>query len=102
VQEALNNVIKHAEAKIVKIRLRFSSDAVDVQVSDDGHGFDPQARGSGGRVSWGLRNMEERATLLGGKFQVRSSPGRGTTLDVSVPYVPGNEVSNDNPSASGG
>jgi signal transduction histidine kinase len=102
VQEALNNVIKHAEAKAVKIHLRFLADAVDIQVSDDGHGFDPQARRSGGRISWGLRNMEERAALLGGKFQVRSSPGRGTTLDVSVPYIPGNEVSDDDPSASGG
>lgn len=102
VQEALTNVIKHAEAKSVKINLRFLSDAVDIQVNDDGQGFDPQARRSSGRVSWGLRNMEERASLLGGRFQIRSSPGRGTTLEVSIPYVPGNEVSDDNPSASGG
>jgi signal transduction histidine kinase len=102
VQEALNNVIKHAQAKSVEIRLHFLADAVEVQVSDDGHGFDPQVRRSTGRVSWGLRNMEERATLLGGRFQVRSSPGHGTTLDVSIPYIPGNEVSDDNPSATGG
>ncbi len=102
VQEALTNVIKHAEAKIVKISLRFSADAVEIRVSDDGQGFDSQTRRSGGRISWGLRNMEERANLLGGRFQVRSSPGHGTTLEVSIPYVSGSEVSDDNPPASGG
>jgi signal transduction histidine kinase len=102
VQEALTNVIKHAEAKVVKISLHFSADSVDIQVSDDGQGFDPQARRSGGRISWGLRNMEERTNLLGGKFQIRSSPGHGTRLEVSIPYISGSEVSDDNSSASGG
>jgi signal transduction histidine kinase len=102
VQEALTNVIKHAEANIVKINLNFSADTVEIRVSDDGQGFDPQAHRSSGRISWGLRNMEERTNLLGGRFQVRSSPGRGTTLEVSIPYVSGSEVSDDNPSTSGG
>jgi signal transduction histidine kinase len=102
VQEALNNAIKHARATKVNIYLHYLDDSVNIQVSDNGQGFNQRSLSSGGRVSWGLRNMQERAKLLGGTFQVRSGPGEGTTIDVFIPYVATDEVSDDNPSASGG
>ena len=102
VQEALTNVIKHAGATAAFIRLSYTQDAVIVQVSDNGKGFEAQARGSRGRTSWGLKNMEERAALLGGTFQVHSTPGQGTTINVSIPYIPESEVKDEDPPASGG
>jgi signal transduction histidine kinase len=102
VQEALTNVIKHAGATAAFIRLSYTQDAVKVQVSDNGKGFEAQARGSRGRTSWGLKNMEERAALLGGTFQVHSTPGQGTTINVSIPYIPESEVKDEDPPASGG
>jgi signal transduction histidine kinase len=102
VQEALTNVIKHAGATAAVIRLSYAPDAVRVQVSDNGRGFEAQARGSRGRVSWGLKNMEERAALLGGTFQVQSMPGQGTSIDVSIPYVSESEVKDEDPPAAGG
>jgi signal transduction histidine kinase len=87
VQEALTNVIRHAGARQVLITLEYKSDELQVRVKDDGQGFDTQATRKGKRVSWGLKNMEERTALLGGKFAVRSRPGEGTTIEVSVPYA---------------
>jgi len=98
----LTNVIKHAGAKVTIIRLHYMEDAVQVEVSDDGRGFETQLRGSRGRVSWGLRNMEERAALLGGTFKVHSIPGQGTKIDVSIPYVPESEVEDEDSPAAGG
>ncbi len=86
VQEALTNVVKHAGAKTTLVTLRYKDEEVSVRVEDDGRGFDPQAAGSGKRVSWGLKNIEERTTLLGGKFKLISHPGEGTIIIVSLPY----------------
>jgi len=87
VQEALNNVLKHAQAKYVSIQLEFGLNAVSVSVRDDGNGFDPQnIRREHGRFSLGLIGMEERANLLGGKFSIQSWPGGGTLVEVQVPY----------------
>jgi len=86
-QEALNNVVKHAHAKQVHIRLSLLDQIVLLQVSDDGHGFamsgeDPAQRGNG----IGLRTMRERAHELQGQFRVSSSPGQGTQVEVSIPW----------------
>ncbi len=75
VQEALTNVVKHANAKNTSINLTYGSSAVRVQVTDDGQGFDTRSMTSSERISWGLTGMRERATLLGGKFSLRSRPG---------------------------
>lgn len=87
VQEALNNVIRHAGANHVFITLEYEDDELEVCVQDDGQGFDSQAHKKGKRVSWGLKNMEERATLLGGRFSVSSKQGEGTKIEVSIPYL---------------
>jgi signal transduction histidine kinase len=102
VQEALTNVVKHAEAKNIEIRLLYGEDELSVRVQDDGRGFDMQTIGHGKRVTWGLKNIEERSTLLGGKFAITSHLGEGTIIDVSIPYIQEvTEAQNDNSLVTG-
>jgi signal transduction histidine kinase len=80
--EAFNNVVKHARAQKVVVRLEFGERSVCLEIEDDGRGFDPiQARQSGGM---GLRGIEERAQRIKGQLQIKSAPGKGTTLQVTV------------------
>jgi len=86
-QEALNNVIKHATAYSVDIRLAYEDKGLYLKVKDDGRGFDVlSARKNQGRVSLGLVGMQERASLLGGTCVVISTPGRGALVEVRIPY----------------
>jgi signal transduction histidine kinase/HAMP domain-containing protein len=87
VQEALTNIVKHAAASRVTVKVEFAADTVVAQVTDDGAGFDvDSAMGSGGmRRNLGIHGMTERATLLGGRFAIRSRRGEGTRLRVEVP-----------------
>ena len=81
-QEALNNALKHAHASSVTVCLHQDKQAVTLEITDDGTGFDPiAARERGG---FGLRGMEERAARLGGKLTVQSSLGKGTRVKVEV------------------
>ena len=66
--------------------LDFGQEAVTFSLKDNGVGFDPQQTGRSGRSSWGLLGMRERASLLGGDFQLESAPGRGTLVRVTIPY----------------
>jgi PAS domain S-box-containing protein len=89
VQEALTNAAKHSEAKEVVVHVRSDPTQVQVEVADDGVGFDPsRARDflRAGRV--GLASMRERVELAGGTFTVRSSAERGTTVLASLPVDP--------------
>ena len=87
VQEALNNVAKHAAAKAVTVSLAIRRGKLTVQVADDGIGFDLKSkRGLRNRGS-GWRGMRERAEHDGGKLTIDSAPGRGTTLAVCWPVV---------------
>jgi signal transduction histidine kinase len=80
--EALNNVLKHAHAASVRVRLSRDRSVVQLEIIDDGIGFDPAlARGCGG---FGLRGMEERVAHLGGTLTVSSQPGEGTRIKVEV------------------
>jgi PAS domain S-box-containing protein len=86
-QEALNNVIKHADAENVSVILeRVESDLVLI-IEDDGHGFDqePKERRVGDKHGKGLAGMQERAELIGGMVEVESEPGSGTTIYLRVP-----------------
>jgi signal transduction histidine kinase len=82
-QEALNNALKHAEARCIAIRLHHQENqAVILEVIDDGIGFDPTtAREQGGL---GMPGMEARAARLGGRLTVHSRPGEGTAIRVEV------------------
>jgi len=84
VQEALTNVVKHAEASRVTVRLSQADKTVLLVVHDDGKGFDAQAPGDGGL---GLIGMRERVALLGGRFIVEANEGAGTMLKAEVPIA---------------
>ncbi len=86
-QEALTNTVKHAAADNASLRLIFSERKVTLQVSDDGCGFDMQMHNLTQRSSWGLEGMRERASLLDGTFQIISSTGSGTMIEVTIPYL---------------
>jgi signal transduction histidine kinase len=82
VQEALTNVIKHADAKTVSVVLTRQGDRVAVVIEDDGRGFDPGAQP---REGLGLVGMRERIALVDGRLSIESGAGRGTTIAVEVP-----------------
>ncbi len=83
VQEAVNNVLRHAQAEHVWVTLRRDADRVNLRVIDDGQGFDAQLRRSGKHV--GLWSMRERVEQLGGQFEVRTAPSKGTVLEAVIP-----------------
>ena len=84
-QEALNNVLKHAEATGVRVRLREIEGQVELSIADDGRGFDPERpRGRGGV---GLVSMRERASALGGATTIEANAGGGTRVVVRVPLA---------------
>lgn len=77
IMEALNNSLKHAKARNIKVLFHCTGEQLEVEVKDDGTGFEPgQARGGG----FGMRTMRERAEILGGELSVQSSPGHGTRV----------------------
>ena len=86
-QEALNNIVRHAGARVVDIRIVQHGDWIQCAIQDDGTGFDPTAtarrqalKGAG----LGLAGMRERIEAVGGSLQIISRPGEGTKLFVSV------------------
>jgi PAS domain S-box-containing protein len=81
-QEALNNVLKHAHARNVRIEISTIDNHVTLAVQDDGQGFDP-AKIRAGR--WGMTAMRERAAAAGGELSLESAAGRGTCVRVRVP-----------------
>jgi two-component system, NarL family, sensor histidine kinase DegS len=100
VQEGLTNVRKHAQAHTVSIRLAIEDGRVTLSIRDDGRGFEsqpvwPRPDGEtileGGRPisegHFGLIGIQERVAQLGGRLQVISAPGQGTTLQVELPLV---------------
>ncbi len=85
-QEALQNVLKHAEASSVRVSLTQDEESVRLVVIDDGRGFAQESVGDAeGRHSYGMVGMRERAALIGAQLTVVSRPGKGTTLEVVVP-----------------
>jgi two-component system, NarL family, sensor histidine kinase UhpB len=81
-QEALNNIGRHAGATAVELELSVNGHGAELRVRDDGAGFDPSAAPGGGL---GLKGMAERARLVGGELDVRSTPGGGTTVALRIP-----------------
>lgn len=86
-QESLNNVARHAAARQVAVLLDFEPNELRLVVEDDGRGFDPQTayHPQNGRRPWGLLGIEERVLLVGGRCQIESAPGRGTTVKITIP-----------------
>jgi PAS domain S-box-containing protein len=77
-QESLTNTIKHSKARNFRATLNISIDRVELQLADDGQGFDPQVETDG----FGLIGMKERADQMGGNFILRTKPGEGTELII--------------------
>jgi signal transduction histidine kinase len=86
-QEALSNVVKHAEAKRVRVELRATETALDLAVHDDGQGVDPERLGEPGASGYGVVGMRERAELVGGHVTVSPREGGGTTVRLSLPLA---------------
>jgi PAS domain S-box-containing protein len=84
VQEALTNVARHADVKDVAVRIWIADDALNVQIEDEGIGFDPEAAAANGG-SHGIAGMHERVRLLGGRLAVHSAPGSGTHILAQFP-----------------
>ncbi|WP_217162666.1 GAF domain-containing sensor histidine kinase [Streptomyces sp. AC512_CC834] len=83
-QEALHNALRHSAAEHVDVTLRRHGTATVLRVTDDGSGFDPRTVRRAGR-HLGLVSMRDRANGTGGRLNVRSEPGKGTTIEMEVP-----------------
>ena len=83
IQELLGNAARHSQAAMVKLHVDMGNEIVRVSVDDNGRGFDPEAALTGG--SLGLKLIQERAEMLGGKLDVDSAPGKGARVVFSVP-----------------
>jgi signal transduction histidine kinase len=81
-QEGLNNAVKHAQARSVKIDLLYSEGSVRLELSDDGKGFDPSA--ADGYGGMGLRGIKERVRKMDGTLSIESSPETGTKLNIVI------------------
>ena len=81
-KEILNNVVRHANASSVRIKLELVRSNLSLEVADDGDGFSTDDDGY--RAGNGLRNLERRADSLGGKLKIRSGAGAGTTVQLSA------------------
>jgi two-component system NarL family sensor kinase len=82
VQEALTNIVRHAEAQSLTLALTIKPEQVELTIEDDGCGFDPEEVPNG---HYGIIGMNERIKLLGGEMTLCSAPGDGTRLDVVIP-----------------
>ncbi len=87
-QEALHNIIKHARASTVLLRLTRQEREIILEVRDNGRGFDPTGPFPG---HLGLHSMRERATKMGGTLTIESAPGQGTCLRMRIPLRAGSE-----------
>lgn len=85
VKEALNNAVKHARAHQIRLSLALTQDVLTIQVEDDGGGFDPASSVSSGN---GLEIMRKRLRAINGDLKVKSAPGRGTTVQMSLRLAP--------------
>lgn len=92
-QEGLTNIVKHAQAKKVKLELELLDKVIRLSIEDDGVGFDYKnllkrlRRRKADRVKLGLLGLKERVELLGGSLDIRTAPGAGTRLIVELPVV---------------
>jgi two-component system sensor histidine kinase DegS len=84
-QEALQNVRKHAQARIVTVTTWSDGAGWVLEVGDDGRGFDTGGVAARGQRHFGLRFMRERAELIGARLDVRSRPGDGTIVRLAIP-----------------
>ncbi len=83
IQEQVSNIIRHAQAKTIRIKLQADAENIIFSIADDGRGFDPQLYKKG----MGLSNISNRVSLFEGKVDIEAAPGRGCTVTVSIPMT---------------
>lgn len=81
--EAISNAVRHAEAQAITISAEVRSDEFQIVIADDGKGFNAQLVAN--QSGLGLRNIQQRAALHGGRVEIETRPGVGTRLTISVP-----------------
>jgi signal transduction histidine kinase len=89
-QEAINNVVRHANASRIDIQLDYTPDNIYLRLEDNGQGFNSDVvlnKKPGKPTAWGLLGMVERASLVGGSCNIYSHPGKGTLIEVNVPII---------------
>jgi len=87
-QEAINNVVRHANATNIDVQLDYTEDNIYLRVEDNGQGFNTDVvlkKKPSRPTAWGLLGMVERASLVGGTCNIFSHPGKGTLIEVNVP-----------------
>lgn len=85
VQECVSNIVKHSQAENAFVRIEYNEPDLTVRIIDDGQGFDPATGGDDlSKRSFGLVGIAERTRLLGGKLNIESAPGRGTTVSIII------------------
>jgi signal transduction histidine kinase/streptogramin lyase len=90
IKESLHNIVKHARASEVRLRIQFSEDTLDIVIEDNGCGFDSSSARNGDTddpLADGLRNMRQRMNDIGGKFEFQSSAGMGTKIHLCLPLT---------------
>jgi two-component system, NarL family, sensor kinase len=85
-QELFNNIISHSKAKTVNVLLFYQAELFNLIVSDDGDGFDDSRLATEEEFGLGIRNMQNRATLIGATFQLTSTLGKGTSVSIELPF----------------
>jgi two-component system, NarL family, sensor kinase len=93
-QECLQNVVKHANATMARLVFAVQGETARLQIVDDGVGFNTLEHPLGGEETrgYGLLSMAERAELVGGRLNIRSRPGSGTSVTVTIPLPPSRDV----------
>jgi signal transduction histidine kinase len=92
-REALVNAFSHSGAKRIEVELEYSESDLYVRIRDNGCGIDPQMLEKGRDGHWGFAGMRERATRIGGRFKILSSPLAGTEVQLSIPTGIASELS---------
>jgi len=86
IQEAFNNIIKHAKATIVMLSLHYDMTELKILITDNGKGFSKEVIGENKKSSAGLNNMNKRAKVLNGNTIIQSKPESGTSIYITIPY----------------
>jgi signal transduction histidine kinase len=81
----LTNVARHADATEITVELAKKGDLVNLTITDNGAGFDQQKESS--KKTLGIIGMKERATLMGGDYEITSEPGKGTKMFFALPFT---------------
>lgn len=82
VQEAMNNILKHADATQIRIHLNYTRETLILEITDNGIGFNLRQNATGN----GLHNMQQRTAVLNGRFDIQSIRRKGTTITIEIPY----------------